>query len=435
MVDHDVIIVGARCAGAALGAMLAKRGVRTLVLDADALPSDMPMSTHYIQPPGMDVLDELGVGDAVRAVTPPSARVRVECEGTRFTFNLPRGRPAYCTRRITVDSLLQEAASRAGAELRDRHRVVELVRDGERVAGVVAETPSGRVALRAKLVVGADGRKSTIARLTGVEEYLRFEMTRAAYWNYFPMPAAWKSPSRAWDTFIGWQGDGLRYVFQCDADLLLCLASPPGSEARSWGQDSRARTIDYLCASETVRPLVEENEPIGKGTGLLKATYFYRRPVGPGFALVGDAGSFKDFVTGHGMTDAFLGARRLAEAIVDGSERAFQRYWRVRDAETMPLYFEALRLGHVGFNDALNVALFEHAARDQALADRFGLVADRQISPFELLSNGRMLRIVAGAALRGRLEVLPAFLQTGKQLGVYQQEVARRAGLARQLSV
>jgi len=431
MADHDVIIVGARCAGAALGAMLAKRGMRTLVLDADALPSDMPMSTHYIQPPGMDVLDELGVGDAVRAVTPASTRILVGCEDTRFVVNLPPGRVAYCPRRITVDSLLQGAARRAGAELRDRHRVVGLVRDGERVAGVVVETPEGRVTLRARVVVGADGRKSTIARLTAVEEYLRFEMTRAAYWLYFPMPASWQSASRTWDSFIGWQGDGLRYVFQCDSDLLLCCASPPGDQARTWGQDSRAKTLEYLRGSEVTRSLVDGNEPIGKATGLLKATYFYRRPVGPGFALVGDAGSFKDFVTGHGMTDAFLGARRLAEAIADGSERAFQRYWRQRDAETMPLYFDALRIGHVGFNDPLTAALFEHMARDQRLADRFGLVADRQISPFELLSNGRLLRVVAGAALRGRLDVLPAFLQIGKQMGAYQQEVARRTDLAR----
>lgn len=428
---HDVIIVGARCAGAVLGALLAKAGVRVLLLDADALPSDMPMSTHFIQPPGMDVLDAIGVGDAVRAVTPPTRRLAVRCDGARLVSHYPDGRAGYCPRRVTIDTLLQEAAVAAGAELRDRHRVVELVHDGERVAGVVAETPQGRQTLRAGLVVGADGRKSTIARLTGVEEYLKFEMTRGGYWFYFPAPEIWKTDARfQFDSYIGWEGDGLRYVFQCDADLLLMVAVPPNAEARAWGQDYRQKTLDYLRASDDTRPLVEASEPIGKGVGLLKADFFYRRPVGPGFALVGDAGTFKDFVTGHGMTDAYLSARRLTDAILDGSERAYQRFWRVRDAETLPLYFDAIRLGEVRFNDAFTRVLFEQAARDQQLADRLALIAERRIAPGAVVPPAKMLGWVAKSLARGRVDVLRAFLETGKRMGEFEKEIARRRALA-----
>lgn len=428
---HDVIIVGARCAGATLGALLAKAGVRVLLLEADALPCDMPMSTHYIQPPGMDVLDEVSVGDAVRAVTPATRRLAVRCDAWSFVSHYPDGRAGYCPRRVTVDTLLQQAATAAGAELRDRHRVVELVHDGERVAGVVAETPQGRQTLRANLVVGADGRKSMIARLTGVEEYLKFEMTRGGYWFYFPAPAIWTGDPRfEFDSYIGWEGDGLRYVFQCDGDQLLMVAVPPNAEARTWGQDYRQKTLDYLRASEVTRPLVEASEPIGKGVGLLKADFFYRRPVGPGFALVGDAGNFKDFVTGHGMTDAFLSAKRLADAIIDGSERAYQRYWRERDAESLPLYFDAIRLGEVRFNDAFTRVLFEHAARDQRLADRLALVADRKLLPAAMVPGPTMLGWVAKSLLRGRFDVLTAFLDTGKRMGEFQKEVDRRRALA-----
>jgi flavin-dependent dehydrogenase len=433
---YDVIIVGARCAGAVLGTLLAKAGVKTLLLEADPPATDMPMSTHYIQPPGMDVLDEIGVGDAVRKVTPPSRAVQLRVDHVTFRSHYPDNRAGYCPRRSTVDPMLQDAATAAGAELRTNHRVIELVRDGERVAGVVVETPSGRETLRAKLVVGADGRKSTVARLTGVEEYLGFDMTRGGYWFYFPMPAIWKNDPRyaEMDSFIGFEGDGLRYVFQCDGDLLLMVGAPPQAEVRTWGADYKDKTLAYLRRSQVTGPLVDSTEPIGKGVGLLKARWYYRRPVGPGFALVGDAGNFKDFVTGHGMTDAFLGARRLARAVLDGSEAAFTRYWRERDAETIPLYFDALQLGEVGFNTPFTRMMFEHVARDQALADRFALVAERRISPFEVIPTRTMMGWVLGALLRGRFDVLKPFLATGKRMGEYQREVATRQELARALA-
>ncbi|MGH7295773.1 MAG: FAD-dependent oxidoreductase, partial [Polyangiaceae bacterium] len=256
---HDVIIVGARCAGAALATSLARSGVKVLVLEADALPSDMSMSTHYIHPPGMDVLDELGVGDAVRKVAPPTTRGLWVMGPHRVLGNYPEGRTAHCVRRSTIDTLLQKAAADAGAELRDRHRVAELVKDGERVTGVVVESPAGRETLRAKLVVGADGRNSTIAKLTGVESYLSFPISRAAYWFYCPEPAMWRKDERfsGWDVFIGWEGDGLRYVFQCDGDRLLLFAAPPLAEGRAWGKDYKAKTLEYLSQSAIVRPLVE----------------------------------------------------------------------------------------------------------------------------------------------------------------------------------
>jgi len=430
-VTYDVIIVGARCAGAVLGTLLAKAGVRTLLLESDALPSDMPMSTHFIQPPGMDVLDEIGIGAQLRKLAPPCRRLLLRLDHVRFITEYPDGRAGACPRRITVDTLLQEAATAAGADLRDEHRVVDLVRDGERVAGVVAETPQGRQTLRARLVVGADGRSSTIARLTGVEEYLGFEMTRGGYWFYFPTPAIWRSdPRYDFDSHIGWEGDGLRYAFQCDGDLLLLAAAPPNREARSWGRDYRQKTLSYLRASDVTGPLVEHSEPVGKGMGLLKARFFYRRPIGPGFALVGDAGTFKDFITGHGMTDAFLSAKHLADAVIDGSEQAYERYWRNRDAESLPLYLDAIRLGEVGFNDPFARWLFEHVARDPALIHRLALIFERRVGPFDLVPPHKLLGWLLNAVLRGRWEVIKPFLSAGMRFGKFQQEIDRCRALA-----
>src|SRR5512139_3595651 len=119
----DVIIVGARCAGATLAALLARSGVRTLLLEASPRGTDMPLSTHLVQPPGMDVLDALGVGDRVRAVTPAATRFRYALDESVVVSQANPGRAAYCVRRSTLDPWLQEAAEAAGAELRDRHRV------------------------------------------------------------------------------------------------------------------------------------------------------------------------------------------------------------------------------------------------------------------------------------------------------------------------
>jgi flavin-dependent dehydrogenase len=418
MNQADVIVVGARCAGATLATLLARAGVRTMLLDADGLPSDMPMSTHLIHPPGIDVLDEIGVGEAVRACTPATRVLRLRVQDADLYSSYPQGRASYCTRRVVVDRLLQDAAVAAGAELRDRHRVIDLVRDGERVAGVEVETPQGRQTLRANLVVGADGRHSRVARLTGVEEYLQFSMTRGGYFFYFPTPDIWREDPRyaGYDMYIGWEGDGLRYIFQCDGDRLLMVAGASREEASGWGADYRAKSLAYMAQSEVLRPLVEASEPLGRGIGILKYDCFYRRPVGPGFALVGDAGTAKDFVTGHGMAEAFLDARRLAAAILDGSDNAYQRFWLQRDVESLPLYFNAQWLGDIGFNDGVTSRVIAEQARKPQFADRICAVNDRSLSAFDAFPPRVLLSALSRAVLAGKLDVVPKFFRTGARL-------------------
>jgi flavin-dependent dehydrogenase len=427
--QYDVIIVGARCAGAALATHLGRAGSgRVLLVDSAKLPSDQVLSTHYLQPPGVAALDELGLGDRLRASAPPTRRFAAAADDAMTISTLPGGVAGYCIRRFKLDSWLQEAATDAGAELRDRTKVVELVRKDDRVAGVVVETPSGRETILADLVVGADGPHSTIAKLTGAEEYLAFESTRGGYWFYFPENEAWR-PDRPWDGLLAFQGDGLRYVFNADDNLLLMVAVPPLVEAETWGRDYRKKTLEYLRASPLTSPFLEGVEPVGKGAGSLKQHFFYRRPVGPGFALVGDAGNFKDFVTGHGMTDALLGAKHLAAAILDGREEAYQHYWRQRDAESLPLYLDARRLGEVGANDPLTRLIFEKLGASPELRHLPGLVANRNLSPFDMIKTSSLVSWVLGALLRGRFDVLLPFFRTGKRMGESQKEIAARQAL------
>src|SRR5690349_2509770 len=123
----DVIVVGARCAGATVAALLAKRGVRTLLVEASPRGTDMPMSTHLVQSRGMDVLDRIGVGSKVRAAAPRTTVVRYSLDDSVVMSRVRPGRDPYCIRRAVIDPWLQDAAEQHGAELLDRHRVVDLV--------------------------------------------------------------------------------------------------------------------------------------------------------------------------------------------------------------------------------------------------------------------------------------------------------------------
>jgi hypothetical protein len=151
--------------------------------------------------------------------------------------------------------------------------------------------------------------------------------------------------------------------------------------------------------------------------------------VGPGFALVGDAGHFKDFVTGQGMADAFLDAEHLASAILDGREEAFSHYWRERDVLSLPLHFDANRQGAVGYNEPFMRWVVGRIACDPGLTQRVADLLDRKIEPGDLVPGGRLLAMVGAALVRGRFDVLGGFLATGKQLGREAKEMAARQAL------
>src|SRR2546423_3690894 len=181
--EYDVIVVGARCAGSPLAALLARAGARVCLVDKARFPSDTP-STHMVQPVGVRILDRLGVLDELLKVAAPIEGgvavfddVRVELVDTRDLL----GGPALNARRITLDAILLDAAAAAGAEVRTGTPVTGLVEDRGRVAGVTI--PAGE--LRAPLVVGADGARATIARLVDAGEYHRTSPGRLFMWAYF----------------------------------------------------------------------------------------------------------------------------------------------------------------------------------------------------------------------------------------------------------
>ena len=186
---YDAIVVGARCAGASTAMLLARQGWRVLLADKDVFPSDR-LSSHFIHPPGIVQLRDWGLLDAVAAGGCP-AMERMTLDFGAFALH---GRPValdgvsahYAPRRILLDDLLVRTAAAAGAELRERLRVRELIWEDGRVAGIRATDRSGTsIEARASVVIGADGQHSTVARAVQAPIQHAYPRLTCAYYGYW----------------------------------------------------------------------------------------------------------------------------------------------------------------------------------------------------------------------------------------------------------
>jgi len=420
----DVIIVGARCAGAALATRLAQAGLSVAVLDAAPLPSGQPTSTHLIQPPGMDELDDLGIGDQVRELTPALHAVRMRFDDDTTDFSYGAARAAHCLRRAALDGRLQYRAGEAGASLRANTRVVGVLRAADgRVNGVEAVRRGGTPQrLVAPLVVGADGRNSSIAKLVGAEEYLGYDAPRGCYWAYWRRPPTC-DPHVLHNCF---SGDDQRVVFPTDGDLLLIATAPPVDRARAWRADHTAAYLDDIRSYSPIAALLNSDEPTGEVRGVVKNRYFFRASAGPGWALIGDAGHHKDFIIGLGISDALRDARLLATAILDGQPTSIEQYWRQRDIDRMQIFHWSRDLGAADHVNALERLVARRVSHAPALQPRLGAVIDGQLPPFRLVPPSRAIRWTAAELVRGRGRPFAQLLKTAVREQRARREVARR---------
>jgi flavin-dependent dehydrogenase len=398
-VAFDVIIVGARCAGASLAFQLASAGLSVALVDAARLPSGQPTSTHLIQPPGMDELDALGVAPVVRRLSPALRVARLSFDGHEVRLPYGVDRAAHCLRRETLDRLLQEAAVEAGADLRPQSRVVDVIRAADgRVCGVVGQRKDGaHDRLHADLVVGADGRHSTIAKLVGADEYLGYDAPRAAYWAYWRRPQSW-NPNELANFY---RGDDAYVVFPTDGDLLLIASAPPVDQARRWRADHTAAYLASVRSYESIASHLGDERPVSEVRGVLKTRYYFRTSAGAGWALIGDAGHHKDFFAGLGISDALHDAHDLSLAILEADQSALEGWWRRRDLRRIEMFHWAAELGRPDPVDALRRLTAARLATAPELRARFGEIFSGRLSPFELVPTSRAAGWVAGSLLRG----------------------------------
>jgi menaquinone-9 beta-reductase len=426
----DVLVVGARCAGAVLALHLRRKKKRVIVVDSCTMPSDQPLSTHFIGTHGMALLDELGVGDKIRAFAPPIPRIKNGIDDAIADVEFPAGRGGSCPRRLDLDPLLVNEARAAGADVRLRTKLVDIVRDRGRVVGGIVESDGKRYEIRADVVVGADGRNSTVADKVGAKEYYAGEIPRAAYWAYWPRPADYATdPRYRGAAAIIHHGEDYFIVFPTNTDQILVGIVFPRSRIESFRGRHEEELLRRLRAEPFTAPLAS-GEPLGDVVGILKAREFFRDAAGPGWALVGDAGLHKDPAPGFGITDALRDVKALAEALDVGTDEALDVYWRERDVKELELFFFAKNLGALDYNNPLNKVLFGKIAKRPDLRDRIVRVQAREISPFAVFSMKDILRYTAGALLRGNVGVVKPFLEAGKNGKAVAAELAMRERLA-----
>lgn len=423
---YDLVIIGARCAGAAFAAFASRAGARVLLVDRAALPSDLVLSTHTLHPAGARVLRRLGVLSRLRAAAPAIHTLRIGRRDATLDVAFSDDDAEYCPRRLTLDSLLQDAAREAGAVVVDRTTHKSLSMEGGRVTGVCLEGPSGEaVFVRADLVVGADGRDSRIARQVGAIEYLDYEAPRAIYWSYWPAPSGYGRSAQYPGMSVVNRDGVVRMAFHTEGGRVLVGSAPELAQTRPFRADALGALQRDLARDEGLASFTQ-GPPCEKVRGYLPERYCLRQPVGPGWLLLGDAGVQQDFVTGNGMSEALAQAETAAQAIGGGDER-LQRWWRERDVAALPMFLFGQQQGAPGTPPHLDALVLARAATSPELRKRFASSLAGELSPLEVVSPGHAARWVLGGLLRGRVGLFAEFLTRARRAREYGRVTAAAA--------
>ena len=312
---HDVIVIGARCAGAPTAMLLARKGYQVLLVDRATFPSDIPHG-HFIHRHGPRRLAQWGLIDRIVATNCPAVTSSVmdlgdfplvgtdlEADGVAL---------GYGPRRSVLDQVLVEAAVEAGAELRMAVSVEGFTTDGDRITGIRCRTSGGVQSVEsATLIVGADGRRSRLAHFVGAPEYESYPTAACWYFSYWSGAAA-----HGVEIYI--RRDKAIFVFPTNDSLLGVFVGWPIDRLPAVRGDIEGH---FMAAIDTVPSLAERvraarrEEPFRGATDMPN---FFRKPYGPGWALVGDAGLHKDPILALGLCDAFRDAELLVDALDDG---------------------------------------------------------------------------------------------------------------------
>lgn len=345
---YDAIVIGARVAGSPTAMLLARKGYKVLLVDRAGFPSET-LSTHMITVEGSAQLRRWGLLDQVAATgCPPVTHIVLDlCFEDYGHFTLTGFPPPidggfaaiYAPKRVVLDKILVDAAAAAGAEVREQFRVTGLIQEGGRVVGIRGRDQVGaEVTERARIVVGADGMRSLVAKAVDAPEYHTAPTQACAYYTY------WNDVPLKGLEFFTRPGRTVIAFPTNDNQSAIFMEWP----RREFADLKADLMTNYLATIEAIAPDLGERVRGGTlahrfmGTGDLPN--FFRKPHGPGWALVGDAGAHKDPITAQGITDAFRDSELLAGAIDAGFSgrqpiaEALAGYEIARNEALKPIY-------------------------------------------------------------------------------------------------
>jgi menaquinone-9 beta-reductase len=397
--NYDVAVVGASLAGCATAILLGRSGARVALLekspDAQAFKR---ICSHYIQSSGVRPLERLGLIEPMMQAGAVRSRA---CAWSRWGWvdppagsSLPSG---INLRRERLDPLIREmAAETSGVELILGHSVQELVYDGERVCGCRARDPHGQMLeLRARLVVGADGRGSRVAKLAQVDTKSS-PHGRFAYGGYFegPPPARFPDSALLDPDMVG--------AFPTDNGLTFYAAMPVKERLPEFREDPAAALQKFVAAIPDAPPIAE-SRLVGEVLGKIDMTNVVNTPTAPGLALVGDAASAVDPLWGVGCGFALQSSEWLADSVApalggsESLERGLRRYRR-RHARGLKGHTREILDYATGRKiNAGERLFFSMASYDERTARVFEAFGSRNIGPGRMLATGIPLAVLARA--------------------------------------
>jgi flavin-dependent dehydrogenase len=401
---YDAIVVGARCAGAVTAMLLARQGHRVLLLERGAFPSDVHRG-HFIHRHGPKRLADWGLLERVVATNCPPLTTHLSDFGDfpLIGRNIRVGNVAwaYAPRRRQLDQVLVEAAVEAGAEFRPNFLVEGCLWEGDRVKGIRGRDHRQRISSteEAFITIGADGRNSTLARAVDAPSYEETPTLTCCYFSY------WSGvPTEGFEWYI--RKNRVIFAFRTNDDLTAIFIGWPINEfgsVRANIEGEFMRVVDLIPEfAERVRSGRRE-EPF---YGSADMPNYLRRPFGPGWALVGDAGCHKDPMKAHGICDAFRDADFLTTAIHEGLagecplDDALMEYEHRRSETTMAEYRENIAAARFTPLPPELLQIRLALRGNQEDTNRFIMMLEGWISHEEFFHPENLQRILSNAGAR-----------------------------------
>jgi menaquinone-9 beta-reductase len=407
--EYDVAIVGASLSGCTAAILLSRAGARVALIEKQPDPKAYKrVCSHFIQASAVPTVERIGLYEPI-----------LEAGGLRSRFHsrTPWGwieptakREAYCLnlRRSLLDPMLRDAAAaEPGVELMLGQSAERLLRDGDAFSGVgVRDREGSEREIRARLVIGADGRDSRVAELARVKEKT-LPHNRLAYGGYFEGPKP-----RFWPDGAVWLLDpDMAAAFPTDGGQVFYIAMTHKDRAREFKADPERALVEHVAAVPEPPP-IRESRCVAPVIGKIEMPNRVRGPIAPGLALIGDAALATDPIFGVGCGFAFQSGEWLADSVspalqgVESLDNCLRRY-RKRHRRQLGMHARLIHDYSTGRKfDPVERAMMRTAVRDPQAAALFEAVGTRRTTPRRLLlpmarrvalSNARRLALGARA--------------------------------------